>query len=238
LAIGYDEGTVLIKLGHDAPVASLDTHSTIALEHYLHSHLSAPFLSTGILASLYQPITTTYSLLLLEELLQNLQMVCNATFFAHYLAPGEKLNLVMKDMGSCEIFPQIIEHNCNGRFLVICGDGEYIIYTSQALRNKAFGQALDFAWSAVNHGVKHIYIGLHPFSQVGTGDFATRESSSRVKIFRNFKEHQIIKPPISMSEGIFGGACLAVRGADCVCFFDWNGGDFICKIDVTPSALS
>ena len=31
LAIGYDEGTVLIKLGHDAPVASLDTHSTIAL---------------------------------------------------------------------------------------------------------------------------------------------------------------------------------------------------------------
>ena len=25
LAIGYDEGTVLIKLGHDAPVASLDT---------------------------------------------------------------------------------------------------------------------------------------------------------------------------------------------------------------------
>jgi coatomer subunit beta' len=25
LAIGYDEGTILIKLGHDAPVASLDT---------------------------------------------------------------------------------------------------------------------------------------------------------------------------------------------------------------------
>jgi coatomer subunit beta' len=27
LAIGYDEGTILIKLGHDAPVASLDTYS-------------------------------------------------------------------------------------------------------------------------------------------------------------------------------------------------------------------
>ena len=26
LAIGYDEGTILIKLGHDAPVASLDTY--------------------------------------------------------------------------------------------------------------------------------------------------------------------------------------------------------------------
>ena len=63
---------------------------------------------------------------------------------------GEKLDLLIKDMGSCEIFPQTVQHNCNGRFLVVCGDGEYIIYTSQALRNKAFGQALDFAWSAVS----------------------------------------------------------------------------------------
>lgn len=28
LAIGYDEGTILIKLGHDAPVASLDMQNT------------------------------------------------------------------------------------------------------------------------------------------------------------------------------------------------------------------
>jgi coatomer subunit beta' len=67
------------------------------------------------------------------------------------LADGEKLDLLIKDMGSCEIFPQTVQHNCNGRFLVVCGDGEYIIYTSQALRNKAFGQALDFAWSAVSN---------------------------------------------------------------------------------------
>jgi coatomer subunit beta' len=45
---------------------------------------------------------------------------------------------------------------------VVCGDGEYIIYTSQALRNKSFGSALDFVWSAV-----------------GTGDYATRESISK-----------------------------------------------------------
>jgi coatomer subunit beta' len=49
-----------------------------------------------------------------------------------------------------------------GRFIVVCGDGEYIIYTSQALRNKSFGSALDFVWSAV-----------------GTGDYATRESISK-----------------------------------------------------------
>jgi coatomer subunit beta' len=123
-------------------------------------------------------------------------------------------------MGSCEIFPQTIKHNCNGRFLVVCGDGEYIIYTSQALRNKAFGQALDFAWSAV-----------------GTGDFAIRESLSRVKIFKNFKEHRTIKAPISSSEGLFGGGCIAIKGPDCILFFDWGEGAFLCKIDVSPSAV-
>lgn len=185
LAIGYDEGTILIKLGHDAPVASLDTH-------------------TGKLVSANNNDIQSASL----------------KGVAAKFTDGEKLNLATKDMGSCEIFPQNVQHNCNGRFLVICGDGEYIIYTSQALRNKAFGQALDFAWSAV-----------------GTGDFAIRESLSRIKIFKNFKEHQTIKAPISASEGLFGGACLAVKGPDCVCIFDWNEGTFICKIDVAPSAV-
>ena len=47
----------------------------------------------------------------------------------------------------------------------------------------------------------------------------------------------MIKAPISASEGLFGGACLAVKGLDCVCFYDWNEGAFICKIDVAPSAV-
>jgi hypothetical protein len=45
-----------------------------------------------------------------------------------------------------------VKHNNNGRFIVVCGDGEYIIYTSQALRNKAFGSAIDFCWSATATG--------------------------------------------------------------------------------------
>ena len=34
------------------------------------------------------------------------------------------------------------------RFVVVCGDGEYIIYTALAWRNKMFGQALEFVWGA------------------------------------------------------------------------------------------
>jgi len=33
------------------------------------------------------------------------------------------------------------------RFVVVCGDGEYIIYTAVALRNKSFGSAQEFVWA-------------------------------------------------------------------------------------------
>lgn len=35
----------------------------------------------------------------------------------------------------------------SSRFVVVCGDGEYIIYTAMALRNKSFGSAQEFAWA-------------------------------------------------------------------------------------------
>ena len=52
-----------------------------------------------------------------------------------------------KELDVCEIYPQWLSHNSNGRFAVVTGDGEYIIYTAMALRNKAFGSALQFIWN-------------------------------------------------------------------------------------------
>jgi len=73
-------------------------------------------------------------------------------------------------MGACEIYPQTIAHNPNGRFVVVCGDGEYIIYTSMALRNKAFGSAQEFVWA------------------LESNEYAIRENNGTVRLFRNFKE--------------------------------------------------
>lgn len=62
------------------------------------------------------------------------------------------------------------------RFVVVCGDGEYIIYTAMALRNKSFGSAQEFVWGS------------------DSSVYATRESTSSVKIFKNFKEQKAFKP--------------------------------------------
>ena len=76
----------------------------------------------------------------------------------------------MQDLGSSEIFPATLKHNSNGRFVAVCGDGEFVIYTALAWRNKAFGRAADFVWAAE------------------ANDYAVRETKpDTIKVFKNFK---------------------------------------------------
>lgn len=134
---------------------------------------------------------------------------------------GERLPVVPRDLGTCELFPQMLKHNCNGRFISVCGDGEFIIYTAQALRNKAFGQALDFVWSGS-----------------GTGDYAIRETLNRIKVFKNFTESQSIIPGASAAEGLFGGQMIGVKSDDgAVLFYDWDSGVFVQKIDAAAKEV-
>ena len=191
LACGFDEGCVVVELGSDDPVASMD--------------------STGkIVWAKNNDIQTA-----------NVRGIASGTGDEEGIPDGERLAIIPRDLGACELYPQMLKHNCNGRFVAVCGDGEFIIYTSQALRNKAFGQALDFVWSGT-----------------GTGDYAIRESISRVKIFKNFKESNTIKPATSSAEGLFGGHLIGVRGGDgSVLFYDWDSGIFIRKIDVAAKEV-
>lgn len=126
---------------------------------------------------------------------------------------GERLPLAVKELGSCDLYPQSLNHNPNGRFVVVCGDGEYIIYTALAWRNRSFGSALEFAWS-------------------NDGEYAVRESTSKIKIFnKSFQERKSIRPTFS-AEGIYGGTLLAVRSNEFICFYDWAECRVVRRIDV------
>ncbi|KAJ3206133.1 Coatomer subunit beta' [Dinochytrium kinnereticum] len=133
---------------------------------------------------------------------------------------GERMVLPAKELGSCEIFPQSLQHSPNGRFVVVCGDGEFIIYTALAWRNKEFGSALEFVWA------------------LDSNEYAIRESSSRVRIFKSFKEktNVQIKPSYS-AEGIYGGALLGIRSNSFVSFYDWDTGVCVRRIDVVPKSI-
>uniref|UniRef100_A0A0D9YP38 Beta'-coat protein n=1 Tax=Oryza glumipatula TaxID=40148 RepID=A0A0D9YP38_9ORYZ len=184
VVIGYDEGTIMIKIGREVPVASMDSSGKIIWSKH-----------------------------------NEIQTVNIKTIGAdNEIADGERLPLAVKELGTCDLYPQSLRHNLNGRFVVVCGDGEYIIYTALAWRNRSFGSALEFVWSV-------------------DGEYAVRESTSRIKIYsKNFQERKSIRPPFS-AERIFGGVLLAMCTNDFICFHDWAEGRMIRRIDVNVKNL-
>ncbi|NXE47356.1 COPB2 protein, partial [Casuarius casuarius] len=211
VALGYDEGSIIVKLGREEPAMSMDSNGKIIWAK--HSEVQQA----------------------------NLKAMGDAE-----IKDGERLPLAVKDMGSCEIYPQTIQHNPNGRFVVVCGDGEYIIYTAMALRNKSFGSAQEFVWA-------------HDSSE-----YAIRESNSVVKIFKNFKEKKSFKPDFGAEggyllleytcwsfphmqhhyffylyffTGIYGGFLLGVRSVNGLAFYDWENTELIRRIEIQPKHI-
>lgn len=81
MALGYDEGSILVKLGREEPAMSMDTSGKLVWAK--HSEIQQANIKTIVDQS--------------------------------EIKDGERLTLSIKDMGSCEIFPQTISHNPNGR---------------------------------------------------------------------------------------------------------------------------
>lgn len=131
------------------------------------------------------------------------------------LGDGERVLAPAREMGSSEVYAQLLQHSPNGRFIAVCGDGEYTIYTALAWRNKAFGPALGFAWSA------------------DSTSYAIRDgSAARVRAFRNFKEVPGLFAVGYSVENIVGGTLLGVIGVGFVCFYDWATGALVRRINV------
>lgn len=138
------------------------------------------------------------------------------------LKDNEPISLPTKDLGTCEVYPQTLIHSPNGRFVSVCGDGEYIIYTALAWRNKAFGSALDFVWG----------------SKDNSNDYAIRESPTSVKIYKNFVEKAGGLDVGFQAEGLAGGVLLGVKGQGGIGLFDWQTGGLVRRIEVDPINVS
>lgn len=132
---------------------------------------------------------------------------------------GERLPLSTKELGSCELYPQTLAHSPNGRFVAVCGDGEYIVYTALNLRNKSFGSADEVVWDN------------------SAGEYATRVGPSDIRVYNKlFKERKSMRPTYS-ADAIYGGALLGVCGKDFVCFYDWEDLQLVRRIDVEAKAV-
>ena len=179
VAIGYDDGTIMIKIGNEEPVVSMERGGKIV---WANNH-------DIVLANVRTSAATQQD--------------------------GDRIEVQAKELGACELYPQQLLHDPKGRLLCACGDGEYIIYTALALKNKSFGSALEFVWAT------------------DSGMYAIRESTSKVKVFKDFKENKSFRPSFA-AEQIFGGQLLGVRSNDFIDFYEWNDCKIIRRIDVCP----
>lgn len=139
------------------------------------------------------------------------------------LADGDKLVLPVKDLGTCEVYPRSLQHSPNGRFVAVCGDGEYIIYTALAWRNKAFGKAAEFVWAQ------------------DSNYYAIRLPAGAIQLFRAFKPIQgaaLTLEAEGRPEAIFGGALLGIRtSAETLLLYDWETQMLVRKIDAAPTQV-
>jgi hypothetical protein len=69
--------------------------------------------------------------------------------------------------------------------------------------------------------------------------YAVRESTSRVKIFKNFKERSGLLPKLNYSaEGIHGGHLLCARSNEFLTFYDWETGSPVRRIEAEAKNVS
>jgi len=180
LAIGYDEGAVVVKFGKDEPAYSMDAAGKVIWAKRSEILIATP--QKG----------------------------------AEEPKDGEKVILPVKELGRTDFPPRCLKHDPTGRFVAAVGDGEYVIYTALAWRNKSFGNGLDFVWGDQS------------------GYYAVRETGGKVTLFKNFKETANVRIGGSfVPEGLFGGALVGVKGPDALIFFDWEGR-LVRQIEVTP----
>ncbi|KAJ2912197.1 hypothetical protein MD484_g8213, partial [Candolleomyces efflorescens] len=199
VAVGFDEGVVVIKLGRDEPSFSMDPSGKLI---YTKNHE----VLSGNLATLESPSTTTS---------------------ATQAADGARVSFSTKDLGTTEVFPTAILHSPNGRFVTVVGDGEYIIYTALAWRNKSFGQGISFAWAP------------------DSNTYAVLESKVKLKLYKNFREKTggagsgaAMKGAGSWAvEQVYGGPLLGARGNGFVVFWDWESGEIVRRIDVDAKSV-
>ncbi|SMN19022.1 similar to Saccharomyces cerevisiae YGL137W SEC27 Essential beta'-coat protein of the COPI coatomer, involved in ER-to-Golgi and Golgi-to-ER transport [Maudiozyma saulgeensis] len=131
---------------------------------------------------------------------------------------GEPLPLQSKELGSVDIFPQSLSHSPNGRFVAVVGDGEYVIYTALAWRNKDFGKCIDFVWGP------------------DSNSYAIIDLDGNIQLYKNFKlvSNWSVRQDNGRAEKLYGGALLGVNMYKMAYFYDWETGRMVRRLDINP----
>jgi coatomer subunit beta' len=220
LAMGFDGGAVVVTLGDDVPIASMDRSGKLIKADNNQVGISSvrSALAEAVTAATAAAAAAA-SASLASAGAASAAGASDEEDTSLGADDGAKLALSFRDMGSIDMYPRTLRHNSNGRFVAALGDNEYVIYTAQALRSKSFGKGRDLAWSSA-----------------GSGDFAVLESPTKINVFKNFTETASFRPAFSVDK-LSGGSLLAVQRGDCVQFWAWEPLTFVMQVDAQAKGI-
>ena len=146
---------------------------------------------------------------------------------------GERLPLAVKDLGSCDLYPQSLQHNPNGRFVTVCGDGEGVVHPGQRQLHPTLSDCPPslllqpslscpdwplsppsppapsrhageyITYTALAWRNKSFGTGLEFVWSSDSNDYALRETGNKVKLYKNFQ--------VRGGEGLAGGGVTTTR---------------------------
>ncbi|CAI7719498.1 coatomer subunit beta, putative [Plasmodium vivax] len=125
---------------------------------------------------------------------------------------GDVYKVNKKELGNCDFYPTNVSFHPSGRFICVSGHHEFNIYTSQVLRNKAYGKSAFFVWAH-------------------NGDYAIKEEGNKINIYKDFTSYHSFQAPFTVLQ-LFGGYLLGVKSSNFICFYDWNDYSMVRKIDI------
>lgn len=132
----------MLKVGREEPVASMDSSGKIIWARHNEIQVGIP---AGLVAASEAMKARPLAFIRRHQAWRAwaaLLCVCGPSWFpnlacsdvqtvnikalgADYeMVDGERLPVAVKDLGSCDLYPQALQHNPNGRFVVVSGDGE------------------------------------------------------------------------------------------------------------------
>ncbi|KAK8891739.1 hypothetical protein M9Y10_028959 [Tritrichomonas musculus] len=186
VAVGYDEGLVVLKIGGDPSVIiTMDSNGQ-----------------------------TFWA--------KNNEIQSSQLSKSTYPGEGQIVDMTVKDVSTSEIYPSSIQFG-KSRYVALCGENEYSIYSSLAWRAKSFGPGKQFVWS-------------------NSDCYAVLLASGKVEIHYDFSSNPTeLETSFDVSK-IFGGTLIGISSYDSITFYTWNSsGDtnpqLVRQIDVKPNGV-
>lgn len=193
VAFGMETGGLVLRMGRDEPVVSMDKNGKLCWAKQLEA------------------FSASVKLPKLEPTGDELDAAAGAE------EGSQEVHLQPKDLGAVEIQPTLLRHSIDGKYVAVVGDGDVIVYTSLAWRNRHFTAGEDCAWGPDNL-------------------FAVLDASGNINMMQDFKHRYSIS-----GQGVrrlFGyGDLLVAASDDFVVFYDWFKGSKVARIDVELRAV-